>query len=402
MNALRLVLIARRYWPLVGSDAAFTADFAANLRTAGDEPLVLTALWHGSWPAHVSHQETKVARLPYSTRGRWSAYRYSRALSTWLKRNQNRYDAVYVIGLREEAEAAMLALHGASRPVVCRPIAAGLGGDCHWQLEHPSGARIKAACCRAAAFVAGDAAQEAELIAAGYPRDRIHHIPLGVPEFPAASMWNRDQCRAALVDCSRAFYLPQRAPLAIYVGDLLPELGLETLLEAWPRVLVKHPLACLWLIGDGPQRVPLHQLCERLRLHQRVLMPGAFDQVTDLLASADLFVSPQAAAGVSESLLRAMAVGLPVVAAQPPGGSKNPLVVDRQTGRLAAGDDANSIADAILAVLDDPISAGRMGAAARQKVQTEYSLTRSTELHQQLFRRLCDPNFQLRPQLLSP
>ncbi len=401
MNALRPVLITRRYWPLVGSDAELTAVLAGGLREGGNHPLVLTAAWHGTWPQHVCHRQIRVVRMPYSSRSRWGGYRYTRSISAWLRKNHDRFDAAYVVGLREEAEAAIAALHGSRKPVVLHPVSAGLTGDCHWQLEQPTGERIKNACLKATALVAGDAAQEAELIAAGYPRERIHFIPTGVDVLPPASLWSRDQCRAALVECNRAFYLPQRAPLAIYVGDLLPGQGLETLLEAWPAVLVRHPLACLWLVGDGPLRSELHQACDRLRLHQRVLLPGSFDQVTDLLSSADVFVLPQATAGIQFSLLKAMAVGLPVVATQLPN-QTHPLLVDGCTGRLVPEGNSTAMADAILAVLDDPVSAGRMGAAARIEVQAKHSLARCTELHQHLLRSLCDPHFQSHPELISP
>lgn len=401
MSGLRVVLISRKYWPLVSDDASFAADLSQGLHQAGDHVTVLTAQWHASWPPQITDRGVRVLRMPQSRGSAWGSHRYVRAVSSWLRKNSDRYDAVLVLGMREEAEAALAATSGARQPVLLVPSAAGLEGDCYWQLESPAGNRIKRACMQAAALIAGDASQEAELIAAGFIRERIHRITPGLPDLPAATTWNRDQTRAALLDCNRAFYMPQRAPLVVHSGPLIEGRGLQSLVSAWPQVLVKYPMASLWIAGSGPLRGLLLQMCERLRLHQRVLLPGTFDQPADLLTTADVYVAPAPPQGPCRSLMQAMAVGVPVVAVTAIGATEHPTIEHEQTGLLAAGGDATALAAAILRMLDDPLAAQRLGDAAQQLARSRFNLARCVQRYQELLERLCSPDSLPQPQPVS-
>jgi len=401
VSGLRVVLISRKYWPLVSDDASFAADLSQGLLQAGNQVMVLTALWHASWPPQITDRGVRVLRMPQSRGSVWGSHRYVRSLTSWLRKNSSRFDAVLVLGMREEAEAAMAATAGMRQPVVLVPSAAGLDGDCYWQLESPSGDRIKRACMEAAALIAGDVTQEAELIAAGFIRERIHRITPGLSEMPAATTWNRDQTRAALLDCNRAFYIPNRAPLVVHNGPLIEGRGLQTLLAAWPRVLVKYPMATLWIAGNGPLRGLLIQMCDRLRLHQRVLLPGTFDQPADLLTTADIYVTPSPPQGPCRNLMRAMAVGLPIVAATATGTTEHPLIEHARTGLLTPSGNVEALADALLHLLDDPLTAQRLGEAARQQAASCFDLSQCVRRYQELLERLCSPDSLPQPQPVS-
>ena len=401
MNGLRVVLITRRYWPLVSDEASLAADLAHGLRGGGAEVIVLTAQGHVSWPPQITDCGVRVLRLPTGVRSAWGGQKYLRSLGSWLRKNASRYDAAMVLGMREEAESAMAATAGSNKPVILVALSAGLEGDCHWQLEAAHGERVKNACMKAAALVASDCMQEAELIAAGYPRERIRQIPPGVPELPAATTWYRDQVRAALVECNRAFYMPQRTPLVVHTGPLVEGRGLETLIAAWPQVLVKYPLACLWLTGGGPLRGKLIQMCERLRLHQRVLLPGTFDQPANVAAAADLYVAPAPMRGPCMNLLRAMSMGVPVVAAVDGNLQRHPLVEHERTGVLAGSGDATALAEGMLRLMNDPLEAQRLGDAARQHVQAKLPMSQCVQRYQELLEQVTRPESFHQPQPVS-
>src|SRR5437763_700623 len=82
-------------------------------------------------------------------------------------------------------------------------------------------------------------------LSAGYASRKIHSLPNGVP-VPADPWRRRHDWKSA--------------PRAAFVGRLAPEKGLDTLIEAWPQVLARHPNARLTLVGDGPQRGALEGL----------------------------------------------------------------------------------------------------------------------------------------------
>ncbi len=196
----------------------------------------------------------------------------------------------YVAGLKEEAWAAVQALAG-RRPVVLAPQRAGRAGDCLWQIEAPGGERIKAACMRADAFVAPTPALQRELLAAGYPHQRIQHLPLGVPLGPPRTPATRAAARSLLAEAHVALQLGQRNPLVVSTGRLAPQRGWEQLVTAWSALAGRWPEARLWLAGEVRQPAALRQLLQSPYAAGQVAAIGVFDELDGLLAAADAPVS---------------------------------------------------------------------------------------------------------------
>ncbi len=65
MNGLRLVLVTRRFWPLVGGAETATANLARGLRGLGVTPTILTGRHDAQWPADVVYREIPVHRLHF-------------------------------------------------------------------------------------------------------------------------------------------------------------------------------------------------------------------------------------------------------------------------------------------------------------------------------------------------
>ena len=94
----------------------------------------------------------------------------------------------------------------------------------------------------------------------------------------------------------------------------------------------------------------------------------------EILRGLDFFVLPSLAEGVSNTILEAMATGLPVVATRVGG---NPELVDEGiTGRLVPSADSEAMATAILGYFDDPATARQHARAARQAAVQRFSLDR--------------------------
>ncbi|MBX3415901.1 MAG: glycosyltransferase family 4 protein [Pirellulales bacterium] len=388
MTPPRLVLVTRRFWPLVGGAEAMMANLAAGFRQQGAKTTILTAQWQSDWPRTVEHQGVRVERLP-QPRIRWlGTWRYLRALDDRLQSAADEIDLIYVSMLKHDAYAAVRAARRMGVPVVLRAEGAGATGDVHWQLEANFGRRIKRQCLRAAAFVAPSPAIERELIAAGYPRERIHFIANGVPVQPLRDPAQREEVRSWLARSQPGLYVHPGAKLAVYTGRLHASKGLTHLIEAWHTVVRHDPTARLWLVGEGPERPQLVRLIRELELNGNVVLAGAFDQVDDLLAAADLFVLPSLEEGMSLALLEAMAAGLPVVATDIPGNRL--LIESEQQGLLVPPAAPESLAQGIRRVLDSPQGAAVWGAAARARVEREFSLDRCLARHLELFAHLID------------
>jgi glycosyltransferase involved in cell wall biosynthesis len=379
MSRLRIALVSRRYWPLVGGAEVAMANLAAEFRRLGHEPIVLTAQWEPHWPTDVVHREVPVVRLPQPQVRGWGTIRYMHALSRWLRRNKHQLDAVLVSMLKHDAYSAVATLHGTQVPVVLRAEGAGETGDCQWQRTARFGGRIQRTCQMADTLIAPSRAIEAELLAAGYSPARVQFVANGV-EIPAQhDATARRAARSAVADANLALEMVADAPLVMFTGRLHQRKGLNDLVRTWQSVALRRPNARLWLIGEGPHREPLFDLIVDLGLHHQVFLPGAFDDATELLAAADVFVLPSYEEGMSLALLEAMAAGLPVVATDIPGNRL--LVTHEEHGLLVPPGDSAALHAAIERLLDDAELAQRLAQNARTRVIAEFSLAKMASAH---------------------
>jgi sugar transferase (PEP-CTERM/EpsH1 system associated) len=219
----------------------------------------------------------------------------------------------------------------------------------------------------------------------GIARSRITHIVNGVDceRFQPGS-----QGRASLRD---EFNIPAGAIVVGTVGRLEAVKGHEQLLRAWP--LIERRLAAagrearLLIVGDGSLRATLEALARELGIAERVVFTGMRADVPQLLQAMDIFVLPSLNEGISNTLLEAMASGVPVVANRVGGNPE--LIDDRVTGFLVdAGLNAGPserMAEAIATlVLDDKLRA-TMSAASRQRAVAEFSLETMVQRYDDLY-----------------
>jgi glycosyltransferase involved in cell wall biosynthesis len=218
--------------------------------------------------------------------------------------------------------------------------------------------------------------------AAEYPSDRIQVIPNGVAIPEPRSSQRRQAARAILADANPDLKVSDDAPVALYTGRLSTEKGLHDLLRAWRRVLSIWPDGRLWLVGEGPARDEIYDRLRDQELKYHVAMPGAFDDVTELLCAADVFVLPAYEEGTTLSLLEAMAAALPVVASDIPGHQQ--LVSHREHGLLSPVKNPIALGEAIAEVLTLRDEAAARAERARQQISDNYSAKQMAERHLEL------------------
>ena len=181
---------------------------------------------------------------------------------------------------------------------------------------------------------------------------------------------------------------PARAPATlVFLGHLEAGKGCYDLLRAMRMIVAAVPQARLLLCGDG-RRDEAHALAASLGLLASVDFPGwiAAERRAALLDMATVFVLPSHAEGLPMSLLEAMAHGVPVVATAV--GGIPEAVRDGLEGVLVAPRDAAALASAVLGLLADPDARMRMGAAARERVRSEFSSTRMIVTLEDLYEKL--------------
>ncbi len=128
----------------------------------------------------------------------------------------------------------------------------------------------------------------------------------------------------------------------------------------------------LMLIGDGSQRPHLEACAEEAGLGDSVWITGDRNDVPDLIRCLDVFVLPSINEGISNTILEAMASGLPVVATAVGGNPE--LVVDGVTGSLVPSQNPHAMADCLLTYIQSEELRKHHGAAGRQRIEAEFSL----------------------------
>jgi glycosyltransferase involved in cell wall biosynthesis len=150
-----------------------------------------------------------------------------------------------------------------------------------------------------------------------------------------------------------------------------------SLLQAFARLAPQWPDVRLLLVGRGPEEERLRMLTDQLGLSARVHFAGEQADVAPCLGEMDLYVQSSVAEGMSNSILEAMAVGLPVVATAV-GGTPD-VVADGETGVLVPGRDPAALADAVAGLLANSGKAAAFGRAGRARVEAHFSETRMLE-----------------------
>jgi glycosyltransferase involved in cell wall biosynthesis len=165
-------------------------------------------------------------------------------------------------------------------------------------------------------------------------------------------------------------------PLIGLVGRLSVEKGVDIFLQAAARVSAHCPDTRFVVAGDGPDRTELDALIDKLNIRDHVRMLGRYDDMPALYASLDIMVSASRREGLPIVLLEGMASRLPLVATAV---DQVPTVIQNgRTGVLVPAEDPELLAAAIIELLGDPAERERLGSAARQLVEDEFSAERMT------------------------
>ena len=166
--------------------------------------------------------------------------------------------------------------------------------------------------------------------------------------------------------------------------------GPDVLLEAFLALLDRVPDARrrlrLALIGDGPMLPGLRRRVEAAGAAGTVWLPGMRGDVPALMRAMDLFVVPSHAEGICNTILEAMASGLPVIATEVGG---NPdLVVPGVTGTLVPAGDPQRLADALEQGVRDVERLRAQGRAARDLAARSFSLSAMVEGYMAVYDRI--------------
>jgi sugar transferase (PEP-CTERM/EpsH1 system associated) len=181
--------------------------------------------------------------------------------------------------------------------------------------------------------------------------------------------------------------LPTAATVVGTIGRLDPVKDQAGLIAAFSGLVGSGSSPILAVVGEGPSRPALEREIRRHGLADRVRLFGERRDVPTVLRALDVFVLPSRAEGMSNTILEAMATGLPVVATDVGG---NPELVESEvTGRLVPSGDPGALEAALRAYVTDSYLRSLQGKAGRERVLEHFSLDRMAQAHGDLYTSLC-------------
>jgi sugar transferase (PEP-CTERM/EpsH1 system associated) len=167
------------------------------------------------------------------------------------------------------------------------------------------------------------------------------------------------------------------------VGRLDPIKNQASLIEVLARLRLDFPRLRLLIVGEGPLRGQLEAQTAELGLGHSVTFAGARSDMPALLRTMDVFVLPSLNEGISNTILEAMATGLPVVAGRVGGNPE--LVLDGITGALYETKASGALEGALVPYLRDAGRRSAHGRAGRDRVVQNFSMDQMVQRYQALY-----------------
>ena len=233
-------------------------------------------------------------------------------------------------------------------------------------------------------LIAVSDATKDEMVAAGVRSDLISVIHNGID----TDVWSPNRVTRTL---SKELNLDGAFPVIGYVGRIMPEKDLVTWLRAAAIVAKQFPQSQFVLVGegkDGETLGELKRLAGELGIADKTHFPGYRSDLLPVYSAFDLFVLSSRREGLPNSILEAMALGVPVVTTDVAGAKE--LVVDGQTGYVSRQGDVAGITRSLVALIESESLRKRMSRAGRERVEQKFSfnarLQRIESLYEQILR----------------
>lgn len=183
---------------------------------------------------------------------------------------------------------------------------------------------------------------------------------------------------------------PGHMPVVGTAGPLEALKGLPFFLNAARQVLATGRQVEFLIAGAGPEEANLRRLARELGIASQVTFVPNLCDFEDPLRAMDIYCLPSLQQGLGTVMLEAMALGRPVIATGV--GGVYDVVRDGVTGLIVPPSDSSELARRITELLNDPIRARSLGAAARKLVEREFHVNRMIRQTAELYSEVIEPD----------
>lgn len=176
----------------------------------------------------------------------------------------------------------------------------------------------------------------------------------------------------------------EREKRIVSVGRLDANKNHEMMIRAFAGLAGRYPEYTLTIYGEGELREHLQKLIASLGLGEKVFLPGVVPDVAERIEKAALFLLVSYSEGVSNALIEALALGLPVIATDVPSGGTQELIRHGENGLIIPPGDEEALKTAMDRLLSDGEYAARLGEQAH-KIQERLAPERVNRQWQEYF-----------------
>lgn len=177
-------------------------------------------------------------------------------------------------------------------------------------------------------------------------------------------------------------------PLLLCLGRLTPQKGFDVALRAFARIEPAVPRARLMIVGEGIEEVALKKLAASLGISHKVDFTGAVppQDVFEVINRATMVLLPSRFEGLPLVALEAARMQRPIISSAVDG--LPDLVIDQESGLILQENNEQELAKAILALLQDPQKAMRMGRAAARHLEDHFAFEQCVSSYEKLYRQI--------------
>jgi glycosyltransferase involved in cell wall biosynthesis len=372
-------MISFYFHPNYSGSAIQALNLSRHLVGLGVRPMIVSANLSGS-PSRETIEGITLHRLPTLRPRDVQVPSFSASLLRFLVAHRDEYDVIHAHGVIQHVTAS-IAGRCLGKPTILKVAMAESDLAFHRQ-GRLRGRVNRALVSRFDWFIATTPTIVDEFAERGIDSSRVHLLPNGVDTAVFAPL--PSEGRSAL---RKSLGLPD-APLVTYVGIINSRKNLDGILRIWRAVSEKQPSAHLALVGPKPADTDpflteLLAFVNSANLTGRVTFTGFKDPVVPYLQAAEAFLFPSRREGMANSVLEAMACGVPALVSSAAGVAA--VVRHGHNGYAFDVDDESGFSSALVALLRDSALRARLGSEARQTVLTGFSLAATAARYRDLY-----------------
>ena len=374
---MNILFTIRYFYPFIGGTEKQALTLASCLVKKGVNVKIITSRFERQWPKYEIINDVEVIRLFSPKIKVLGALIFLFHLAVYLIKNGKNFSLIHTFQIGYTSSVSILLSILLRKPSIIKLASSGWGGDIQRARETFFGKIFLFMARKASVIITLSTTVEQELIEEKIDPSKICLIPNGVDLERFKEIEGKSQLRKELGIADKK--------TIIYTGRLSYEKGVDYLIRSFSKL--NWEANCqLIIIADGPERGNIIWLLDHYQLSKSVILIQEVDDVVSYLNAADLFVLPSQYEGLSNSLLEAMACGLPVISTRV-GGSID-IIEDGINGLLVDVDNEEQFTKAILRVFNDSLLAISLGKNARQTIVMQYDLDKISETYLELYKKI--------------